>query len=59
MKTVTVKASWMKACGYPEVDTVMEVISDTVKTAGGETMYKVINPITYQEWVVAAWRLTC
>jgi hypothetical protein len=53
---VTVSANWMRACGYPAVDTEMDVICVLGKTPSGEIFYKVMRPDGI-EWVVAEFRL--
>jgi hypothetical protein len=59
MATVTVKGTWLEACGYrPAVNTEMEVLEVLgVMPNGRDRMYRVFNPITQSEWVVSDWRL--
>lgn len=55
---VTVKGEWMKACGFPAVDTEMEVTRVLGYMPNGrDRMYVVIRPHDGHEWVVSDWRL--
>ena len=56
MQTVTVKGTWMQACGFEARDTVMDVIAVAAVTPAGEKMFKVVRPNDNREWIVAEWR---
>jgi hypothetical protein len=54
---VTVRADWMKACGFEAKDTAMEVIAVQGRLPSGDYIYKVIRPHDNCEWIVSDWRL--
>ena len=54
---ITVRADWMKACGFPAVDTEMEVIAMLGKLPSGDKIYSVIRPHDNRVWAVSDWRL--
>lgn len=55
---VTVKGTWMQACGFPAVNTEMEVIRILGTMPNGrDRMYEVIRPHDNQVWIVSDWRL--
>jgi hypothetical protein len=54
---VTVRADWMKACGYAAIDTEMEVVRVLGTMPNGrDQMYEVILP-NGRLWTVSDWRL--
>lgn len=52
--TITVKAAWMEACGYPAVDTVLPVVC-VQRMQGDEVMYHVEH--NGRPWAV--WSIRC
>lgn len=55
---VTVRADWMKACGFEAKDTEMEVVRVLgVMPNGKDRMYEVIRPNDNRVWVVSDWRI--
>lgn len=55
-KTVTVKAAWMKACGYAEIDTQCDVVRLAAVSPSGDRFFDVILP-NGRHWTVASYRL--